>query len=79
MDNIEKYLPNADMQAAFEKFKELKTIEERLAFQKEMQEKLSSMSEEDRNKYIADSKAGLKATVEACEDFISRAEETILT
>ena len=27
MDNMDKYLPNADMQAAFEKFKELKTAE----------------------------------------------------
>ena len=36
MDNMDKYLPNADMQAAFEKFKELKTAEEKLAFQKEM-------------------------------------------
>ena len=78
MNNMDKYLPNADMQAAFEKFKNLKTVEEKLAFQKEMQAKLSSMSEEDRNKYIADSKAGLQATVEACEDFITRAEETIL-
>lgn len=41
MDNMDKYLPNADMQAAFEKFKELKTSEEKLAFQKEMQVKLS--------------------------------------
>ena len=78
MDNMDKYLPNADMQAAFEKFKELKTAEEKLAFQKEMKVKLSSMSEEEKNKYIADSKAGLQATVEACEDFITRAEETIL-
>ena len=78
MDNMDKYLPNADMQAAFEKFKELKTAEEKLAFQKEMQVKLSSMSEEEKNKYSADSKAGLQATVEACEDFITRAEETIL-
>ncbi|MCU6778343.1 DUF5053 domain-containing protein [Phocaeicola fibrisolvens] len=78
MDNMDKYLPNADMQAAFEKFKELKTSEEKLAFKKEMQEKLSSMNEADRKKYIADSKEGLKATVEACEDFITRAEETIL-
>ncbi len=78
MDNMDKYLPNADMQAAFEKFKELKTSEEKLAFKKEMQEKLSSMNEEDRKKYIEDSKEGLKATVEACEDFITRAEETIL-
>lgn len=78
MDNMNKYLPNADMQAAFEKFKELKTSEEKLAFKKEMQAKLSSMNEEDRRKYIADSKEGLKATVESCEDFITRAEETIL-
>ena len=48
MDNMDKYLPNADMQAAFEKFKELKTSEEKLAFQKEMQVKLSSMSEEEK-------------------------------
>lgn len=46
MDNMDKYLPNADMQAAFEKFKGLKTVEEKLAFQKEMQAKVASTTTE---------------------------------
>lgn len=46
------------MQAAFEKFKELKTSEEKLAFKKEMQEKLSSMNEADRKSTLQIPKKG---------------------
>ena len=52
-------LPTKEMQADFERFKELKTTEEKEAFKKA-------------------SEAGLKATVNACNDYIERAEEAIL-
>ena len=52
-------LPTKEMQADFERFKELKTTEEKEPFKKA-------------------SEAGLKATVNACNDYIERVEEAIL-
>ena len=68
----EIYLPNEIMKTEFEKFKKLKTEAEKRAFQKYMQDKISSMNEKERGKYISDTKLGLNATIKECEDFISK-------
>ena len=70
-------LPTEEMQADFERFKNL-TEEERKAFKKEMQDKYSKLPEAQKKAYEKASEAGLKATVKACNDFIERAEEAIL-
>ena len=70
-------LPTEEMQADFERFKNL-TDEERKAFKKEMQDKYSKLPEAQKKAYEKASEAGLKATVKACNDFIERAEEAIL-
>lgn len=66
------------MQADFERFKSLKTEEERKAFKKEMQDKYSNLSEDQKEAYKKASESGLKATINSCNDFIERAEEAIL-
>ena len=66
------------MQADFERFKELKTTEEKEAFKKEMQDKYNKLPEAQKEAYKKASEAGLKATVNACNDYIERAEEAIL-
>lgn len=71
-------LPTPEMQAEFERFKKLKTSEEKEAFKKEMQAKYSSLPEKQKEAYKKTSEAGLKATVDACTDFIEKAEEAIL-
>lgn len=78
MTDFNKCLPNSEMQAAFERFRNLKSPEEKRMFQQEMRERLSSMSEAERQKYMADSKAGLQATLEACDEYIKQAEKAIL-
>ena len=70
-------LPTKEMQDNFERFKNL-TDEERKAFKKEMQDKYSKLPTSKKEAYKKASEAGLKATVEACNDFIERAEEAIL-
>ncbi|WP_270438516.1 DUF5053 domain-containing protein [Bacteroides bouchesdurhonensis] len=71
-------LPTAEMQAEFERFKSLKTAEEKEAFKKEMQAKYNSLTDAQKEAYKQSSESGLKATVTACNDFIERAEEVIL-
>ena len=66
------------MQADFERFKELKTTEEKEAFKKEMQDKYNKLPEAQKEAYKKASEAGLKATGNACNDYIERAEEAIL-
>mgnify|MGYP007064992558 CR=1 FL=1 len=70
-------LPTKEMQADFERFKELKTTEEKEAFKKEMQDKYNKLPEAQKEAYKKASEAGLKATVNACNDYIERAEEAI--
>ena len=43
-----------------------------------MQDKYSKLSEAEKTVYKEASEAGLKATIEACNDFINRADEAIL-
>ena len=76
MIDINDCLPTPEMKADFERFKELKTTEEKEAFKKEMQ--YNKLSEAQKEAYKKASEAGLKATVNACNDFIERAEEAIL-
>ena len=71
-------LPTKEMQADFERFKELKTTEEKEAFKKEMQDKYNKLPKAQKEAYKKASEAGLKATVNACNDYIERAEEAIL-
>ena len=63
-------LPTKEMQADFERFKELKTTEEK--------DKYNKLPEAQKEAYKKASEAGLKATVNACNDYIERAEEAIL-
>ena len=56
------------MQADFERFKELKTTEEKEAFKKEMQDKYNKLPEAQKEAYKKASEAGLKATVNACNN-----------
>ncbi|BBK87886.1 DUF5053 domain-containing protein [Bacteroides uniformis] len=77
MINWDECLPTSDMKAEFERFKSL-SPEERKNFKKEMQDKYSKLSEAEKTVYKEASEAGLKATIEACNDFISRADEAIL-
>ena len=71
-------LPTKEMQADFERFKELKTTEEQEAFKKEMQDKYNKLPKAQKEAYKKASEAGLKATVNACNDYIERVEEAIL-
>ena len=71
-------LPTKEMQVDFERFKELKTTEEKEAFKKEMQDKYNKLPEAQKEAYKKASEAGLKATVNACNDYIERVEEAIL-
>ena len=78
MIDINACLPTPEMKADFERFKTLSTQEERDAFKKEMQAKYNALPEDQREAYKKASESGLKATVDACNDFIERAEEAIL-
>lgn len=78
MLDINTCLPTPEMKAAFERFKALSTKEEREAFKKEMQDKYNALPEARKETYKKTSESGLKATVEACNDFIERTEEAIL-
>ena len=71
-------LPTKEMQVDFERFKELKTTEEKEAFKKEVQDKYNKLPEAQKEAYKKASEAGLKATVNACNDYIERVEEAIL-
>ena len=75
MIDINACLPTPEMKADFERFKTFSTKEERDAFKKEMQAKYNALQKE---AYKKASESGLKATVDACNDFIERTEEAIL-
>ncbi len=76
--NIERYLPSPELQAEFEKFKTLKTKEEKEAFKKEKKERFNSMSSEEKEAYKTASLAGIEETIRQAQDFITRADEVIL-
>lgn len=78
MINWDNCLPTPEMKAAFERFKTLRTQEERDAFKKEMEANYARMSDEEKAIYREKAEAGFQATVDACNDFINRADEAIL-
>ena len=78
MIDINACLPTPEMKADFERFKTLSTKEERDAFKKEIQAKYNALPEAQKEAYKKATESGLKATVDACNDFIERAEKTIL-
>jgi phosphopantetheinyl transferase len=78
MIDINACLPTPEMKADFERFKTFSTKEERDAFKKEIQAKYNALPEVQKEAYKKASESGLKATVDACNDFIERAEEAIL-
>ena len=78
MIDINACLPTPEMKADFERFKTFSTKEERDAFKKEMQAKYNALPEAQKEAYKKVSESGLKATVDACNDFIERTEEAIL-
>lgn len=77
MINWNECLPTPDMRSDFERFK-LLSPEERKNFKKETQDRYNKLSEAEKKAYKEASEAGLNATIKACDDFISRAEEAIL-
>lgn len=75
--DLSKYLPTAEMQEEFEKFKAL-SEKERVEFQRKREQRIDNMTEEERNVYLQDASAGLDAVLKQADDFISRADEAIL-
>ena len=78
MINWDNCLPTPEMKAAFERFKGLRTPEEKEAFRQEMRTAYEGMTDEEKAVYKEQAESGLKATVDACRDFIDRADEAIL-
>lgn len=78
MINWDECLPTPEMKADFERFKNLKTDEERKAFGQEMQDRYGRMTDEEKRRYKSASDAGFKATAKACGEFIEKADEAIL-
>jgi hypothetical protein len=76
--DLSRFLPAAEMQQEFEKFKALKTQEEIEAFKKERKANYDRLTPEEQAAYRTAAKAGTGATIEACNDFIARAGKAIL-
>lgn len=76
--DLNKYLPTPEMQAEFEIFKTLRTPEKIEAFKRERKANYDKLSDEEKEAYKASAKAGMDATIEACNDFIARADAAIL-
>lgn len=60
MKDISKFLPTADMQVDFEKYKNMSS-EERIAFQEERARKVEAMSEDEKVAFIKNTHKGLDA------------------
>lgn len=78
MKNWDACLPTKEMQADFERFSKLKTQEERDAFKKEMNDKYDNLPEKQKELYKKNADMGLRATIDACNSYIEKAEEVIL-
>lgn len=78
MINWNECLPTPEMRADFERFKKLRTDEERKAFEQEVQTRYEQMTDDEKARCREACQSGLKATAEACDDFARRAEETLL-
>lgn len=73
-----KLLPTPELQAEFERFKRLRTDEEKLAFQKERQSRLDAMTERERKAYLDVTEKALQETVKEARRFVERAEDALL-
>lgn len=73
-----KFLPTPELQEEFERFKKLRTDEEKKVFQEERQAKLDAMTEEEREAYLNISEAALKATINEAKNFIEKADDALL-
>ncbi len=73
-----KLLPTPELQAEFERFKKLRTDEEKLAFQKERQSRLDAMTERERKAYLEVTEKALQETVKEARRFVERAEDALL-
>lgn len=75
--DINKFLPE-ELRGEFEKFKEAKNNGTEKEFAKAVKEKYDRMDKSQKEAYSKAIDTSFKATSEACEDFIGRAEEYIL-
>ena len=73
-----KLLPTPELQAEFERFKKLRTDEEKLAFQKERQSRVDAMTERGRKAYLEVTEKALQETVKEARRFVERAEDALL-
>ena len=73
-----KLIPTPELQAEFERFKKLRTDEEKLAFQKERQSRLDAMTERGRKAYLEVTEKALQETVKEARRFVERAEDALL-
>ena len=73
-----KLLPTPELQAEFERFKRLRTDEEKLAFQRERQSRLDAMTERERKAYLDVTEKALQETVKEARRFVERAEDALL-
>lgn len=76
--DLKQFLPTQEMQAEFEKFRTLQTPEEIEIFKKERKQKYDKLSDEEKDSYRQSATAGMNSTIEACNNFITRADEAIL-
>ena len=78
MKDLDKYLPTQEMKAEFERFKTLKTPEEIEAFKQDRKANYDRLSEQGKESYREAAKSGIEATMEACNNFIDKANEAVL-
>lgn len=67
MKDISRFLPTADMQAEFEKYKKM-SDEERAAFQEERALKVEAMSKDDKAAFVKNTHKGLGAIQDELEN-----------
>jgi transcription elongation GreA/GreB family factor len=70
METISKFLPTAEMQTEFEQYKKLKTDKDRAEYQEYRANRLEQLTVNERIDYISKADEGLKATINATEEFI---------
>ena len=70
--DLSTYLPTAELQAEFEAFRQLKTEEERLMFQRQRQQNFDTKTEAEKQSYIESTESGLYNAVQGAENLIER-------
>ena len=70
--DLSKFLPTEELQAEFERFKNLQTEDERQNFKKERIKSFESKTEEEKQAYIANSTSGLNDALEESKDLVER-------